>query len=326
MSGSRQTGKHKPSLGSQIQYTPEVLDKPKFVAHVQDSVILSADPDYDMDEDEGHTHVVKVESPAEIPRGASLQTAWRIYQQCEAGWRSSTAYAELKKTLTSRVIRQNLCVTKCISFGLASPTTHPRCSVSMYQLAAFKSVIDILSTQRGQPPQAFAQDPVFNALDKQLLDRLHISMVDHPSAFHHINPTTFTFCPCATFSVTRGVLSRFPLIYLGNGPLEIYRDPKTGQRHSYLVTSYPEDNLDIWSLSAAQIEEKKRANKIKGAVIIESFQTGKKRVKLPDLRGHEDSGWVFQGMELYWKQQQQQPSQTPPPANPPVQPPQRIWR
>jgi SRR1 len=171
----------------------------------------------------------------------------------------------------------------------------------MYQLAAFKTVIDILTTRQSQHPQAFAQDPVFNSLDKQLLARLNIEVVNHPAAFHHIVLTTFVFCPRATFAVTRGVLSRFPLIYLGDDPLEIYRDPETRQLHSNLITSFPEDNLDRVYLSPAEIKERKMINAVTGAVIVECFKRGKKCVDLPDLRGRGNSGWVFDDMKLYWK-------------------------
>jgi SRR1 len=295
MSGASRSTKHR------VQYTSGFLPRNDYPSNTVEDVHFPPDPNYDPDQDEGHTQIMVTTPHAPIPNGYSLPMAWRDYQRCETDWRKSDACIELKKIFFLQIMRQNLPITKCISFSLASPTSPGRGNVSMYQLAAFKTVIDILTSQRSQPPQAFAQDPVFNTLDKQLLARLNIEVINHPAAFHHINFTTFVFCPRAEFFVTRGVLSRSPPIYLGDESLKTYQDPKTRQLYSNLSTSFSEDNLDRVYLTPAEIKEHKRRNASKGAVIVECFKRGRECVDLPDLRGRGDSGWVFDNMKLWWK-------------------------
>ncbi len=158
---------------------------------------------------------------AKIPAGATLQTALHRFRQCETAWRDSQACKELKNILVSQILKQNGRTSNCICFGLGSPTARDPDNVSMYQLAAFKSVIDLLTARQRQLPAALAQEPRFNTLDKKLLHHLNISVVKHPAAFYHINPTTFVFCPYVDSDLVRKVLSRSPAIYLGWHPSDI---------------------------------------------------------------------------------------------------------
>jgi hypothetical protein len=52
----------------------------------------------------------------------------------------------------------------------------------------------------------YAQDPVFNDLDKQLLQSLGIKVVEHPAAFDLVNDRTFLFCPGAERSHLKQLL------------------------------------------------------------------------------------------------------------------------
>lgn len=175
----------------------------------------------------------------------------------------------------------------------------------MYQLAAFKTVVDALAARDAVPPQAFAQDPVFNALDKELLGRLGITVVQHPAAFHLICRDTFAFLPRPTFVVTRGVLSRMPGMYIGSPRLITWTDPLTGLSTSGFPTSYPEEFAEWIPVTEAQIKEKKRRDSIKGAQIVELFKRGKECVRLPDLQGRSEPNrptyYVFGDMHMYWR-------------------------
>ncbi|ERF76053.1 hypothetical protein EPUS_01386 [Endocarpon pusillum Z07020] len=177
---------------------------------------------YGSDQDGALTELDRDPTPAQIPAGATLHTPLRRYRKCETAWKDSKAYNELKNIFVSQILKQDGRTTKCICFGLGSPTERDPDNASMYQLAAFKSVIDLLPARQRQPPAALAQDPCFNTLDRELLSHLHISVVTHPAAFHHINPTTtFVFCPYVDPDVLNEVVSRSPAIYLGWHPLEV---------------------------------------------------------------------------------------------------------
>jgi SRR1 len=284
------------------------------------------DPTYDEDLDEGFTRMTFHYEQPELPEGASLEKALSQYHRCEIVWKQSNSWAELKKTFDSQISSQDLAITDCICFGLSTPTgliqpVADRRNVSMYQLAAFKSVIDILTEKQGERPQAFAQEPRFNTLDKHLLAHLDITVVDHPAAFHLLTPTTFAFCPCAEQFVVRGTLSRSPASYLGSGALETYRDPQTGHlRSPHIGTIFLESDDDnqflidpqditekdankqhdpqVFQTSRARQKEKADLDAVRGAGILHRFKQGKQVFRLPDLDGPDHP---FRDMHLFWR-------------------------
>lgn len=294
--------------------------------------IAPDDPNYDPDLDEGHTRLIMDFTPAELPDGATLEKALSHYQKCETEWKQSNSWTELNKTFQSRVFKQDLNITNCICFGLSSPTGFvgsgvDRRNVAMYQLAAFKSVIDIIRGKQDQRPEAFTQEPLFNTLDVTLLSHLNIKVVEHPEAFKLITSNTFAFCPCAEQYVVRGALFRFPAIYMGSGALETFRDPGTGSLHSPHIGStfiddeeqhnaflledtdklenpkdvrehYLRENKkwhDEWRIKE---EERAKADAIKGAGILHRFKQDKESVRLPDF---EDNDHAFFNVHLFWR-------------------------
>lgn len=65
----------------------------------------------------------------------------------------------------------------------------------------------------------YAQDPVFNDHDKELLVTLGITVVPSPNAFNLITPNTLLFCPGAERKHLELVLPSNPFLVFG-GPLE----------------------------------------------------------------------------------------------------------
>lgn len=260
------------------------------------------DPDYDQDLDEGYTQMTFTPTPAETPEGASLEKALSHYQKSDSAWKQSNTWAELKQTFDTRISKEHLNISNCICFGLSSPTgltgaAFDRRDISMYQLAAFKSIIDLLSSQQAQPPPAFAQEPRFNTLDHQLLAHLDIQAVNHPEAFHLITAQSFTFCPGAEQFVIRGTLSRAPAMHMGNGALETHRDPATGHlrapdigRREWVPNHLPAEER------AEQLERIRR-DAVRGAGIFHRFKKGKESFRLPDF-GHE---YALYNVYLFWK-------------------------
>lgn len=289
------------------------------------------DPNYDRDLDEGDTRMIIPSTPAETPDGASLEQALTYYQKCEATWKESNTWAELKNTFEQRILKEDLNITNCICFGLSSLTgfRHPgvdRRDVAVYQLASFKSVIDILTDKQDQRPAAFAQEPMFNTLDVALLAHLNIKVVEHPEAFNLITLNTFTFCPGAEQFVVRGTLIRSPAIHMGSGALETYRDPETGDLRSpamriELIFHVDEDKSRLEGLDGmdhaeerkelcrrenGETDEKFRVERMKGpnddmvrgASILHHFKKGKESFRLPDLEGHN---YALYDIHLFWR-------------------------
>lgn len=67
--------------------------------------------------------------------------------------------------------------------------------------------------------QVFAQDPVFNTLDRALLAGLGIAVVEHPAAFELVDASTFLFCPGAEKVHLEQLVVPGPALLFG-GPLE----------------------------------------------------------------------------------------------------------
>jgi SRR1 len=304
------------------------------------TMIPPDDPNYDQDQDEGSTQMTLVCRPAELPDGASMEKALGHYQRCNASWKQSRSCAELQKTLDSRIRKQDLEITNCICFGLSSPTglisagSSDRRDVAMYQLAAFRSVIDILTEQRGQRPEAFAQEPIFNTLDIALLAHLDIKVVEHPEAFNLITVHSFAFCPGAEQFVVRGTLSRSPAMYMGNSALETYLDPETGDPRSPNIGSIPllVDHDDDHDKNSSSVQDQDADNKdrsgrdikphyrphdimahkdslpffneradvdaVRGARILHRFKEGKEVFRLPDLEAHN---YALYNTHLFWR-------------------------
>ena len=292
---------------------------------------------YDQGPDEGDTQWRIATTPAELPDGASLEKAVDHYHKCENAWKQSNTWAALKQTFGSRILPQDLDITECICLGLSSPTGLIRAevdrrNVSMYQLAAFKSIIDILSESQGRCPAAYAQEPIFNAMDVALLAHLSITVVHHPRAFELITSTSFTFCPGAEQNVLRGTLFRSPAMHLGYGALDTYREPETGDLrspcigNSYFMAHYPpmtlppraggpeceapvdeasdEGNDEIW-VEGLDSKEKRaeagttwRTDAVRGAGILHDFKKGKECFKLPDTEGLE---YALYDAHLFWR-------------------------
>jgi hypothetical protein len=71
----------------------------------------------------------------------------------------------------------------------------------------------------------YAQDPVFNALDKMLLASLGIQIVQDPAAFALVDKRTFLYSPGAERSHLVKMLPLSPAWFFG-GPLETEHSTK----------------------------------------------------------------------------------------------------
>ena len=65
----------------------------------------------------------------------------------------------------------------------------------------------------------FAQDPVFNNMDKELLNFVGVEVVEDPEAFSLVSEHTFLYAPGAERTHLARLLSKNPVLFFG-GPLE----------------------------------------------------------------------------------------------------------
>jgi hypothetical protein len=111
-------------------------------------------------------------------------------------------------------------------------------------------------------------------------------VIDHPAGFHHIDPTTFVYCPNAEYFVIRGAIARSPAIYMGFDDFETERDEDTGRPLAFLTHYRPSDYPVGRRPTSSQTAEMWRASDIKAGEIVERFKKDKVRVKLPRFEGY----------------------------------------
>ncbi|KAL3468622.1 hypothetical protein BJX64DRAFT_282781 [Aspergillus heterothallicus] len=170
-------------------------------------------------------------SPAEAPASVTLSQLQRQLNESRRRWESSgtwvSAQGALRRALPLAASHDGedddvsiVCV------GLGSPSGFlrggwvDRRSVSMYQLAALTSVMELFDRQiPNHPVKTYAQDPVFNDLDRALLESHNITVLEHPGAFEKVSSRTLLFCPGAERRHIELLLAHNPTIVFG-GPLE----------------------------------------------------------------------------------------------------------
>jgi hypothetical protein len=89
----------------------------------------------------------------EAPKGLTEPAVLERYMEIEKRWKDSESWKSMENTLQKRVISSNTRVDTCVLFGSGTFTGLGRGwinrnHVAMYQLAAFKAVVDLL----GEPP------------------------------------------------------------------------------------------------------------------------------------------------------------------------------
>ncbi|KAJ5381665.1 uncharacterized protein N7496_004093 [Penicillium cataractarum] len=176
--------------------------------------------------------------PAEAPGRLTLEELQTQYQGYRERWGSSETWKRLEAQLGERFTgcagpisgtgfestQKKGPVDAVVCVGLGSPSGFlrggwvDRRSVSMYQLAALESIAQRVSNTSTKIP-IYAQDPVFNTLDKSLLSSLNITVITHPAAFTLITPQTLLFCPGAERKHLEQLLPFDPYMVFG-GPLE----------------------------------------------------------------------------------------------------------
>ena len=178
---------------------------------------------------------------AEHASDLDLEALHRLHGQVDEIWRVSQCCRELMAAITEKVLPSDIIVIdKAICTGLGSVSNSgPFVSraKSMWQLVAFESVIELLSTfyslskyvdtetdiwsfieSKHNIKDVYVQDPRFNDLDMDFLtnDR-GLNVLQDPEAIQHMSSTTFLFAPCNEFTLLEQAFkAALPALFLGN--------------------------------------------------------------------------------------------------------------
>ncbi|KAJ9297154.1 hypothetical protein DTO271G3_4447 [Paecilomyces variotii] len=165
--------------------------------------------------------------PAEPPSRLTIEELQKQYETHRQKWDESSTNETLKHILRERLSRSMKKIDNIVCIGLGSPSGFlrggwvDRRSVSLYQLAALDAIAGLFETPGTQSAavKVFAQDPVFNDFDKELLQSFGITVVEDPKAFELVNACTFLYCPGAERAHLDRILVSKPAILFG-GPLD----------------------------------------------------------------------------------------------------------
>lgn len=127
----------------------------------------------------------------------------------------------------------------------------------------------------------YAQDPVFNGFDKQLLQSLGITVVEHPTAFNLVNQHTFLYCPGAERAHLEQLLPSSPALVFC-GPLE-----------SAFISSSLDNNSNNPDNNEAEEDDEED--------ILATFVRTRRSLQLPQF---EPNAHAFWNMRLYWEERE----------------------
>ncbi|GIJ85801.1 hypothetical protein Asppvi_004665 [Aspergillus pseudoviridinutans] len=203
--------------------------------------------------------------PAEAPSQLTLDDLQTQFNGYRERWEGSETWRVMADTLqrrfegTSSIADPDLHATpleNIVCIGLGSPSGFlrggwvDRRSVSLYQLAALVCVTELIK-KYCPSISAYAQDPVFNQLDRSLLNLLGITVLDHPEGFGKVSDRSFLYCPGAERTHLEQLLSSDPPLLFG-GPLEGIESEVVGRylgtRESVRAPTFGSNEHAFWNM------------------------------------------------------------------------------
>ncbi|KAL3410181.1 SRR1-domain-containing protein [Aspergillus fumigatus] len=205
--------------------------------------------------------LMPAEAPSQLSLG-DLQTQFNGYRE---RWEGSETWRVMADTLRRRFegtssisdpVPHATELENIVCIGLGSPSGFlrggwvDRRSVSLYQLAALVGVMELIN-KYCPSITAYAQDPVFNQLDRLLLNSLGITVLEHPEGFAKVSSRSFLYCPGAERTHLEQLFAADPPLLFG-GPLEGVEsevvDRYLGTRESVRVPTFEINEHAFWNM------------------------------------------------------------------------------
>jgi len=252
-------------------------------------------------------------SPHKTHPEVSLEKMQARYRILEAKWLASPSYAALRTALSKeRVVQgQQRPLKNCVIFGSGSfsAANLGREDVSFYQLAAFKSAIDLIEQVQGHLPDAHAQEPYYTELDVEFLGTLGISTVSHPGGFELIDEHAFAYSPCAERWVELQLMHNRPALWLharlqDRWPLNKDGTPSILQLNNWMLNGRVQDpQTPDWTalygvdLEPGEGERRLQEEYITNNQLYEAFRQSHQSFALPDF---DANNFPFQSCAIHW--------------------------
>lgn len=254
----------------------------------------------------------RLHAPPRPNSGVSLEIMMARYRFLESKWLESASYAALKTMLSKdRVDQGKGPVSKCVILGSGSfsATTLGREDVSFYQIAAFKSAVDLISQAQGVLPSSYAQEPYYTELDIEFLATLGITAVEHPRGFDLVDDACFAYSPCAERWVELQIMYSQPRLWLNvrlqdRWPLRDDGTAPKGQPIKWMLNfRVPDPETPDWNaLYGTDLEPEDGEKRLQEEYLInhhlyESFKRSHQSLLLPDL---DASNYPFNDCAIHW--------------------------
>lgn len=163
------------------------------------------------------------EPRAMVPPNMTLKKLESRFSRYQSLWLQSCSYRYLRDAVLYQISKGKRNMSKCIIFGSGSPThssidgwTH-----AIVQIAALKSIADLVERNFGVRPLCYAQEPHYSDLDQKFLLGLGISEVIHPEGFNLVDEETFAFSPYAPWTLERQIMHSRPGLWV-HRPIKHY--------------------------------------------------------------------------------------------------------
>jgi hypothetical protein len=173
-----------------------------------------------------------VSSSVPIPSTPSLtlEQVKQDYDRFAGHWKSSPSSFRLQELLSNHAASSTSSnvVTKAICFGLgtfdpADGAWEQKRKVHV-QLAAFLTIVEHLQHTASQEICCFFQDPIFNSVDKAFIASLGHRVVESPTGFELLEPSTLAFGIHLYRDVYSQIIAtHIPAMFVGT-PYEVWEE------------------------------------------------------------------------------------------------------
>ncbi|RDL35203.1 uncharacterized protein BP5553_07134 [Venustampulla echinocandica] len=124
------------------------------------------------------------------PPKFALSEVTSAFGQARQAWQKSDACRSLKQHLATATFSVSINKIVCFGLGSLTGTDKPHPSRSNTQHAAVETMAEVLKERSGRSIHCYAQEPEYNAVDKEFLETIKITPVDDPKGFLEVDANT----------------------------------------------------------------------------------------------------------------------------------------
>ncbi|OCL08463.1 hypothetical protein AOQ84DRAFT_388818 [Glonium stellatum] len=219
--------------------------------------------------------------PRHIVDGLTVKKLLHEYRQLKQRWDETLCAKQLRAILRSRKWHVNKAF--CLATSSFSFDWENRMR-ALWQLVLFMDVVQNVSRE-GETVSLFAQEPLFNDLDKSFLNALDVTILQGGTSRvvagdinTYITPRSFVYAPFLQWNVLLPYVLKGndPALYIGNDiSLTILQ-----LQHHLSDTSVPKSDIKEW------------------LAIAEGFLLGRCKISVPNFELLQHS---LEGLKIYWK-------------------------